>query len=161
MTPRRFALAAGVGCLLVLVFAPACRAQKSSKYDKNRKVKVEYLAELHGVAFCRDNGSFAMVRTGLSAIDMADVIAHEQKHLEQYTRFADCKAFYAWYDTPKGMLAAEAEAYRAGWCVSGRLGADTVSLRSLYLQILVNRYVPGTAIYEASQEFNKYGACPK
>ena len=43
MTPRRFGLAAGLGCLLVLLFAPACRAQTyvASRHDDGPKNAIQ------------------------------------------------------------------------------------------------------------------------
>ena len=122
-------------------------------------VKVDYLGALNGISFCRPNGSFYMVVGGLSAMERAATEAHERKHMEQYDRFKDCAAFYRWYDTPKGKMASEAEAFAAGWCVQVAMGADGYSLRSGYLLNLITNYVPGTPIYEVAQEFKKYEGC--
>jgi hypothetical protein len=157
--------ALALGFLLAGLLLPAELAQAQliapGKRVKPKKatVSVDYLAGLYGVTFCRDNGSVAFVRAGLSAMDAVGTMAHEQKHLEQHGRFPNCRAFEAYYRTPKGMLAIEAEAFHADWCAVLKMGADTVSRRALYIQILMARYVPGTPIYEVAQEFGKHGGC--
>jgi hypothetical protein len=146
------------GWLLVGLLVPADLAQAQQR--DNRKVKVEYLAELNGVAFCRDEGdSFAMIKVGLSAMQRQDTEAHERKHLEQHRRFKTCKDFDKYYKTPRGRLELEAEAFAAGWCVQVALGADPYSLRSYYLQTLMRHYVPGTQVYEVATAFARYQEC--
>ena len=151
-----------VGFLFVALCVPADMAQAQSSKDRGTKkwsVKVEYLAELYGVAFCRDDGPFYMVKGGLSKLDVIETTAHEQKHIEQYARFPTCKAFYRWYETPVGTLEAEAEAFAAGRCAVASLGVDTLSLRQNHLQSLIRYYVPGTTIYDAYQAYKRYERC--
>jgi hypothetical protein len=149
-----------LGYLLVGLLVPTDVAQAQGRLTKNWKVAVEYLAELHGVAFCRDAGPLYFIRGGLSRLDYVETEAHERKHIEQYGRFKDCRAFYKWYDTPKGKLNAEAEAFAAGRCAVAPLGVDTLSLRQMHLQNLIRFYVPGTTIYDAYQVYKQYEGCP-
>jgi hypothetical protein len=153
-------LAVGLGFFLVWTLGFVHPAHGQARLTKNWKVGVEYLATLHGVAFCRDQGAFYMVRGGISEIERRSTEAHEQKHLDQHTRFKDCKAFYKAYDTPRGKLEMEAEAFAAGWCVQVGMGADPVSLRAYYIQLLLRYYVPGTQVYEAASAFGRYARCP-
>jgi hypothetical protein len=151
-----------LGFLLVGLLVPADVAQAQGSLDRggaNWRVKIDYLAELYGVAFCRDAGSFYLVKGGLSAMDEAATKVHEKKHIEQHGRFKDCKTFYRWYDTPLGRLHTEAEALAAGWCVQVKMGADAMSLKQSYLLLLIRYYVPGTQVYEAAQVFAKYERC--
>jgi hypothetical protein len=151
-----------IGWLLVGLLVPADVAQAQGSINRGGpdwRVKVDYLAELYGVAFCRDNGSFYLVKGDLSAMDKASTEAHERKHIQQHGRFKNCKAFYKWYDTPVGRLETEAEALAAGWCVQTKMGADPLSLKQAYLLLLIRYYVPGTQVYEAAQVFAKYERC--
>jgi hypothetical protein len=149
-----------LGFLLVGLLVPADVAQaQNGRGTPKWEVRVEYLNTLNGVAFCRDNGSFYMVKGGLSAMDEAATKAHEKKHVEQHGRYTNCAAFHKYYDTPPGRLAIEAEAFAAGWCAQVALGADPISIRAGYLQLLVMYYVPGTMVYEAAQTFAKYENC--
>jgi hypothetical protein len=149
-----------LGFLLVGLLVPTDVAQaQSGRGTKNWEVKVEYLNTLNGVAFCRDNGGFYMVKGGLSAMDQAATNAHESKHLEQHGRFKNCAAFHKYYDTPKGRLAIEAEAFAAGWCAQVAMGGDPLSIKQSYLLLLIRYYVPGTQVYEAAQIFAKYERC--
>ena len=150
-------------CLLLSIGGIAtCEAQGKSSdraVRDDRKISVEYMSSLNGMAYCMDRGPLAFVRVGLSEIDHAATTAHEKKHIEQYTRYPTCTLFYRWYTTPVGTLETEAEAFAAGWCVAAKMGADTVSYRSWILQSLTQRYVPGTPIYEAARVFAKYAKC--
>jgi hypothetical protein len=155
-TARVFVLAVLFGFIAVTV----AQAQGSQgRGTANWRVKIDYLAELYGVTFCRENGSFYLVKGGLSAMDEASTKAHEKKHIEQHGRFKTCKTFYAWYDTPVGRLETEAEALAAGWCVQVKMGADPVSLKQSFILLLIRYYVPGTQVYEASKVFAKYEDC--
>jgi Zn-dependent peptidase ImmA (M78 family) len=145
--------------LALLLWATPAEAQQG-RGTKNWRVGVEYLNTLNGVAFCRDEGSFYLVKGGLSAMEKAATEAHEATHIKQHGRFKDCKAFYKYYDTPVGKLETEAEAFAAGLCVQQQMGADPVSLKQWYLSLLIKYYVPGTQIYEASQIFSRYERCP-
>jgi hypothetical protein len=152
--------AALLGFLLVGLFVPAEIAQaQNGRGTKDWVVGVEYLSELNGLTFCRDAGSFFLLKGDLSAMDEAATKAHERKHVEQGGRFTSCKAFYKWYDTPVGKLESEAEALAAGWCVQVKMGADPLSLKQSFLLLLIRYYVPGTQIYEAAQVFAKYERC--
>lgn len=148
-----------LGWLIVGLLVPADVAQAQGRGTKKWKVSIEYLAELHGVAFCRDAGPLYFIRGGLSALDRLETDAHEKMHVEQYGRFKNCAAFYRWYDTPKGKLHAEAEAFAAGRCAVAPYGVDTLSLRQMHLQNLIRFYVPGTTIYDAYQVYKQYEAC--
>jgi hypothetical protein len=151
-----------LGFLLVGLLVPADVAQAQGSQGRgtpNWRVKIDYLAELYGVTFCRDEGSFYLVRGGLSAMDEAATKAHEKKHIEQHSRFKTCDAFYKWYDTPLGRLETEAEALAAGWCVQVKMGADALSLKQSFVLLLIRYYVPGTQVYEASKVFAKYEDC--
>jgi Zn-dependent peptidase ImmA (M78 family) len=145
--------------LALLLWATPAEAQQG-RGTKNWRVGVEYLNTLNGVAFCRDEGSFYLVKGGLSAMEKAATEAHEATHIKQHGRFKDCKAFYKYYDTPVGKLETEAEAFAAGLCVQQQMGADPVNLKQWYLSLLIKYYVPGTQIYEASQIFSRYERCP-
>jgi Zn-dependent peptidase ImmA (M78 family) len=143
----------------LLLWATPAEAQQG-RGTKNWRVGVEYLNTLNGVAFCRDEGSFYLVKGGLSAMEKAATEAHEATHIKQHGRFKDCKAFYKYYDTPVGKLETEAEAFAAGLCVQQQMGADPLNLKQYYLSLLIKYYVPGTQIYEASQIFSRYERCP-
>jgi hypothetical protein len=152
-----------VSALVVwLLFVCGCATREvDTRLTPNWSVNVNYLGELNGVAFCRDEGAFYLVKGGLSAMEKAATEAHEAKHLAQHRRYTNCKAFYDYYDTPVGRLETEAEAFVAGWCVQVAMGADDLSLKQNYLQLLIRYYVPGTPIYEAAQVFAKYEKdCP-
>lgn len=151
-----------VGWLLVGLLVPADLVAQNNR-DRGTpdwRINVHYLGQLNGVAFCRDEGSFYLLKGDLSAMDEASTKAHERKHLAQHSRFKSCKAFYKYYDTPQGKLAIEAEAFAAGWCAQVKMGADPLSLKQSYLFLLIQYYVPGTQIYEASKIFAKYEDCP-
>jgi hypothetical protein len=150
-----------LGFLLVGLGVPAelAQAQTSGRLTKDWSVPVEYLVKLNGVAFCRDDGPLYLLRGGMSKIDMVETDAHERKHVEQYNRFPNCKAFYKYYDTPLGELELEAEAFAAGRCAVASMGVDTMSLRQRHLQNLITFYVPGTAIWEAYRIYKKYQEC--
>ena len=149
-----------VGWLVVGLLVPADVAQAQGRLTKNWKVGVEYLSGLNGVAFCRDEGGFYLVKGGLSAMEHAATVAHEAKHLEQYGRFKDCRSFYKRYDTPRGKLELEAEAFAAGWCVQTKMGADPISLRTQHIRLLLLHYVPGTTVYEVAKAHAKHEVCP-
>jgi hypothetical protein len=155
MTRAAFVL----GFLLIGLLVPTEVAQAQGRLTKRWRVGVEYLSGLNGVSFCRDEGAFYLVKGGLSQIEKAATEAHEAKHLEQYTRFTDCRAFYKYYDTPKGKLEMEAEAFAAGWCVQTKAGADPMSLRAMHIQLLLMHYVPGTPVYEVAQAHARHEDC--
>jgi hypothetical protein len=144
----------------MLMLMATTPAEAQGRLTKNWRVKVDYLAELQGVAFCRDTGSFYLVKGGLSDLDRIETTAHEAKHMEQYTRFKDCSAFYRFYDTPKGKLEIEAEAFAAGWCVVTKRGVDPISLRAQHIQLLMRHYVPGTQVFEVATVYGRYARCP-
>jgi hypothetical protein len=150
-----------LGFLLVGIVVPTdlAQAQSTGQGTKQWKVEVEWLSKVNGVSFCRDAGPFYLIRGGLSAMEHASTVAHEAKHVEQYGRFKNCRAFYKTYETPRGQLELEAEAFAAGWCVQVARGADAYSLRASYLQLLLQWYVPGTSVYEAAQAFARYEDC--
>ena len=143
--------------LLAVGWVATCEAQ--GRLTKNWRVGVEYLSGLNGVSFCRDEGGFYLVKGGLSAMDRAATEAHEAKHLEQYGRFKDCKAFYKYYDTPAGKLAIEAEAFATGWCVLVGMGADPISVRTQHIRLLLMYYVPGTTVFDVAKAHARFENC--
>jgi hypothetical protein len=165
VSPKGFGRIAGLACLFVLLLATACHAQmtdgKQETRTEWRNNMVAWLATLKGVTFCREVASISFVAVGLSAIDLAEVSAHERKHAEQHRRFKSCAAFQKYYNTPAGKMKTEVEAFAAGWCVATAMGADPVSLRAMVVQLVERHYVPGTPVFEISQEFKKYEGCGK
>jgi hypothetical protein len=147
--------------ILTMAMTPqTCFGQTAVMDGETPTVSVDYLAGLKGVTFCRDQGSFAFVRVGMTKVETAMVTVHEAKHMEQYARYPTCKGAIEVYRTPKGMLEMEAEAFAAGWCTAALMGADTVALRADILQLLMFSYVPGTSIFEISKAFERYARCP-
>jgi len=74
------------------------------------------LSKLGGITFCVNGQVDVWMNERLTGVERKAAEVHEQKHVEQYSRFPTCAAYVAWYSTPKGRLAAELEAYVAGWC---------------------------------------------
>lgn len=123
------------------------------------RVKFAALQHYDGFTFCTDRGVFSFVRTGLSDMNEADTKVHEAKHQEQSARFPSCQAWWEYYRTPKGEMEAEAEAYAAGWCVSAKMGADTISLRQSYVEKIERGLGGGPSRLEIVQAFNRYAHC--
>jgi hypothetical protein len=150
----------GVFLWVLLTFGGAPAHAQSVHAVDGETVRVDYLAGLKGVTFCRDNGrSFAFVRLAMTVTETAEVMTHEAKHLEQHRRYPDCKSFMALYRTPRGMLELEAEAFSAGYCRAVAMGADSISLQSEHLWVLATSYVPGTNLATIAQTLAKYRRC--
>lgn len=114
-----------------------------------------------GITTCYNGHMSSFIRTGLDDVLRADVTAHELKHQEQAGRFAnDCDRFHAWYETPAGMLSAEAEAFMAGLCVNQALGGDGVALRQDYADRLSQYFGGDVNRLTIVETMRKYDTCP-
>lgn len=143
--------------ILFLWTLVACAANTAPKYTE---VPFQLLARYNGFTYCTEKGVFSMVTAGLSAIEEADTKAHEAKHREQFHRLnRGCRAFQEWYEQPENKLAAEVEAFHAGWCVAGRMGADTMSLRQAYVERVGQYFGGGVNRLQIIQAFLALGGC--
>lgn len=140
--------------LLALLLAAPLAAQREPQVIDGYQ-----LASWYGVTVCHNGMGYSFIASNLAAIDSAATRAHEAMHREQYTRFPSCDAFIRYYQTPRGKLQSEAEAYHAGWCVSIRMGADSVSLRQAFIE-QISRYFGGEVNQlEIARDFDRY-RCP-
>jgi hypothetical protein len=157
MTPRR---AFFLGFWLVALFVPADLVAQQIK-----TIEYEALASYYGLTYCTDKGVYSVIAVGLSAMDEADVKAHELKHQDQFRRLKlSCRDFQRYYHRPKNKLDMETEAYAAGYCVQVSMGADRLSLFQLYverIQVLVMG--GGVNRLEVALLLKKYvtALCPK
>ena len=123
-------------------------------------VSYKFLRQVLGFTVCNNNRGYSFVAAGLSAIDRADVEAHELKHKEQIARFPNCAAFDKFVKVQRNDMEIEAEAYATGLCVSVAMGADKISLLRLYAQRL-SMWITGNlgASMTAWEMLNKYVRC--
>jgi hypothetical protein len=125
-------------------------------------LSVDRLMHALGVTVCLNNQIASFVRVGLDSTTAAIVNAHEAKHREQAERFAnDCARYLEWYYSPAGMLAAEAEAYMADWCVAVAYGADPVELRRDYAQRIAGYLGSAANQLSIRDAMARYDICPQ
>jgi hypothetical protein len=129
MTLGRYLLIVVMAFAILVAMPVACYGQK----DSTRVVRVSRLTEVYGLTVCFEGKGYSFISThSIPLNEVQATVVHEAMHREQYERFASCRDFDKWYETPKGMVETEAEAYAAGYCaIKG--GEDPIELFQSYV----------------------------
>jgi hypothetical protein len=162
--PWRAWLALAVFVGLALFSVSSCGAQmvatvRDTIDSVEPSVSYKYLNGVEGTTLCYHGKSlsFLNLTAGMSREEEEDVRAHEAAHRAQHIRAGGCEKFAKIYNTPKGMLEAEAEAFHAGACVAIAGGMDAADMETMYVRRIYSVYLGGgTPIYEVLEAYRRY-----